>query len=101
VAGLVHAAVAELEHLREVVAGVHVQDRERQRRRPKRLLGHAQERDRVLAAAEQEDGPLELDHDLAQHVDRLGLERPEVRDAAPRRRGGGRAHARTASRSVR
>ena len=72
------APVAELDHLGEVVAGVDVHQRERERRRAERLLGEAQQHDRVLAAAEQQDGPLEFGGDLAHHVDRLGLERAEV-----------------------
>ena len=45
---------------------------------PERLLGQAQQDDRVLAAGEQQHGPLELGGDLAHDVDRLGLERVEV-----------------------
>ena len=73
-----HAAVAELDRLGEVVPGVDVHHRERERRRAKRLLGQAQQHDRVLAAAEQQHRPLELGDDLAHHVDRLGLERAQV-----------------------
>ena len=72
------AAVAELDHLGEVVPGVHVHQRERERRRAERLLGQAQQHDRVLAAAEQQHRPLEFGGDLAHHVDRLGLERAQV-----------------------
>ena len=70
--------VAELDHLGEVVAGVDVHDREREAPGPERLLGQAQQHDRVLAAAEQQHRPLELGRDLADDVDRLGLERLEV-----------------------
>ena len=73
-----HAAVAELDHLGEVVAGVHVHQRERERRRAERLLGEAQQHDRVLAAAEQQHRSLEFRGDLAHHVDRLALQRPQV-----------------------
>ena len=48
------------------------------RRRAERLLGQAQQHDRVLAAAEQQHRPLELGGDLAHDVDRLGLERVQV-----------------------
>ncbi len=72
------AAVAELDHLGEVVAGVDVHQRERERRRAERLLGEAQQHDRVLAAAEQQHRALEFGGDLAHHVDRLGLERAQV-----------------------
>jgi hypothetical protein len=67
-------AIAELDHLGEVVAGVDVHDREREAPGPERLLGQAQEDDRVLAAREQEHGPFELGRDLAEDLDRLGLE---------------------------
>ncbi len=86
-AQLGHAAVAELDHLGEVVARVDVHQRERERRRAKRLLGQAQQHDRVLAAAEQQHRPLEFGRHLAHHVDRLGLQRAQVAQlgAAPRR----------------
>ena len=72
--------VAELDDLREVVAGVDVHDREREARRAEGLLGQAQEHDRVLAAAEQQHRPLELRRHLPEDVDRLGLERLQVRE---------------------
>ena len=73
--------------LGEVVARVDVHDRERERRRPERLLGEPQQHDRVLAAGEQQHGLLELGGDLADDVDRLGLQHLEVGG-----RGCGRAH---------
>ena len=73
-----HPAVAELEHLGEVVAGVHVHDREGQAGRPEGLLGQPEHDDRVLAAREQQHGTLELGHHLAHDVDRLRLERLEM-----------------------
>ena len=72
------AAVAELEHLGEVVSGVDVHQREREARRPERLLGEAQQHDRVLAAGEQQHRPLALGGDLAHDVDGLVFERVEV-----------------------
>ena len=78
-AQLVHAPVAELDHLGEVVPRVHVHDRERQRAGAERLLRQPQQHDRVLAAGEQQHGPLELGGDLAHDVDRLGLERAQLR----------------------
>ena len=78
-AQLLDAAVAELEDLGEVVAGVDVHDREREARRPERLLGEAQQHDRVLAAREQQHGSLELGGDLAHDEDRLGLQGVEMR----------------------
>ena len=77
-------AVAELEHLGEVVAGVDVHHRERQAAGPERLLRQAQQHDRVLAAREQQDRPLELGGDLAHDVDRVGLEPLQVRHARAR-----------------
>jgi hypothetical protein len=53
-------AVAELQHLGEVVPGVDVQERERDARRRKGLLRQPQHDDRVLAAGEQQRRPLEL-----------------------------------------
>ena len=52
--------------------------REGERPGTKRLLGQAQQHDRVLAAAEQQHRALELGGDLAHHLDRLGLERAQV-----------------------
>jgi hypothetical protein len=96
-AQLAHAAVAELEHLGEVVTGVHVHDRERERAGAERLLGEAQQDDRVLAAAEEQDGALELRGDLAHDVDGLGLQRAQLGEAGD---GGGLGahHAGTSSR---
>ena len=70
--------VAERQHLVEVVAGVDVHQRERHPGRPEGLLGQAQHDDRVLAAAEQQRGALELRGDLAHHVDALGLQHVEL-----------------------
>ena len=83
-AGLTEAAVAKLDHLGKVVAGVHVQDREGERQRPERLLGRAQQHHRVLATTEQEHRPLELRGHLADHEHRLGLELAQVRDVTDR-----------------
>ena len=72
--------VAEFEHLGEVMPGVDVHDREGKACGAKRLLGQPQEHDRVLAAAEQEHWPLQLRGHLSEYVDRLGLERLDVRE---------------------
>ena len=72
------AAVAELDHLREVVLRVHMHQREREWRGAERLLGQAEQHDRVLASAEQEHGTLEFRSDLTHHVDGLRLERPQM-----------------------
>ena len=60
------------------MTGIDVQYRERQRQGTEGLLGDSQQRDRVLAAAEQQHGPGQLGHDLAYHEHRLGLERSEL-----------------------
>ena len=72
------AAVAKLDDLGEVVAGVDVHEREREARRAKGLLGQAQQHDRVLATAEEQDRALELGGHLAHDVDGLGLQDLEV-----------------------
>src|SRR4051812_13234469 len=78
-AELLHAAVAELDHLGEVVAGVDVHDRERELARPECLLGEPEQHDRVLAAGEEQHRPLELGSHLAEDVNRLRLEVVEMR----------------------
>ena len=75
------ASVAEVQRLREVVAGVDVDDREREAAGPERLLGESQQHDRVLAAAEQQRRALEDGRGLPEDVDRLRLDLDEVRDA--------------------
>ena len=82
-----HDVVAEGEDLGEVVPGVDVEQAERQRGRPEGLAGDVQHDDRVLAAGEQQDGPLGLGGDLPDDVDRLVLERVEVVVAGRSRRG--------------
>ena len=52
--------VAELQHLGEVVPGVDVHHRERQRGRPERLACQVQEHRRVLATGEEQHPALEL-----------------------------------------
>jgi len=61
--------VAELDHFREVMPGVDVQQRERKAPGPERLLGQAQQADRILAAGEEQHRVLALAGDLAQDVD--------------------------------
>jgi hypothetical protein len=62
------------------VPGVDVHDREGEAPGPERLGGELQQDDRILAAGEEQDRPLELGRDLAEDVDRLGLERAQVAD---------------------
>ena len=83
-------AVAELDHLVEVVAGVDVHHRERDPRRPERPMGQVQHDDRVLAAGEQQHRPLALGGDLADDRDRLVLQLGGGRGG---RDGGGARHA--------
>ena len=82
--------VAERQHLGEVVARVDVQHGEGHLAGPEGLGGEVQHDDGVLAAREQQHGALELGDDLADDVDRLGLEHVEgvqARGAAGRWRG--------------
>jgi hypothetical protein len=68
------------------VAGVDVQQREREAAGTERLLGEAQQHERVLAAREQQRGVRALPGDLAQDVDRLGFEPVEVGEPRERAR---------------
>jgi hypothetical protein len=77
-----HAPVAELDHLREVVTRVDVHDGKRELARSERLLGQTQQHDRVFAAGEEQHGTLELGRDLAEDVDRLCFEVVQVRQRA-------------------
>ena len=77
--------VAVVEHLGEVVPGVHVEHREGDASRPEGLLGQVQEDGRVLAAAEEEDRALGLGGHLADDEDGERLEEVEVARAGARR----------------
>ncbi len=94
-------AVAVLEDLREVVARIDVHDRERQRRGVEGLAREVQEHGGVLAPRKQQHAALELCGHLANHVDGLGLEGPEVCDLVAHVVGGelmrGLPHAHTCS----
>ena len=81
-AELGHAPVAELEHLGEVVARVDVHDREREAA-PGRNAFSARRSSTIesLPPLNSSTGPLELGGDLAHDVDRLGLERAQLRQA--------------------
>ena len=83
--------VAVGEHLGEVVAGVDVQHRERDRGRPERLRRDVQHDDGVLAAAEEQHRPLELGGDLADDEHRLALEHVELARAPAGRPAGRRS----------
>ena len=67
-------AVAELDELVEVVSGVDVHDRERHTRRPEGAVRQVQHHHGILAAGEQQHGPLELGGYLADDRDRFVLQ---------------------------
>jgi hypothetical protein len=77
---LLDRTVAVLKDLGEVVPGVHVQQREGDRRRGERLQRQMQHDDGVLAAGEQDHRPLELARHLTEDVHGLGLESVQVRE---------------------
>ena len=77
-------AVAELDDLVEVVAGVDVHHRERDACRPERPPCQVQQDDGVLAAGEQQHRSLALGDDLAEHGDRFVLQ-PGGRRSRPDR----------------
>jgi hypothetical protein len=58
----------------KLVAGLDVEERHRQVGRPEGLFGEAQEADGILAAGEEQRGPLELGRHLAHDVDGFGLQ---------------------------
>ena len=76
------AAVAELEHLGEVVPRVDVQDREGNGA-GRNAFSASRSRTRSLAAAEQQHRALELRGDLAHDEDRLVLERLDLTQVGP------------------
>ena len=70
--------VAVGEHLVEVVTGVDVEHREGDPARPEGLGGQVEQNRRVLAATEEEDGPLRLGGHLADDEDRQRLQEIQV-----------------------
>ena len=74
-------AVAEFEHLAEFVAGVDVEERERDGRRVEGLLRKAQHDGGVFADGVEHHRVLKLGDDLAEDVDALGLEQLDVTQA--------------------
>ena len=70
--------VAELQHLGEVVARIHVQQPKGDRSRPESLRRQMQHDDRVLASGEKHDRRGECGRDLTNDVNRLGLERLQL-----------------------
>ncbi len=74
-----HRAVTKLENFGEVSPCIDMQDRERRTGRKERLACQVQHDDGVLPAREHQCGPLEFGGHLSHDVDRLGLERAQVR----------------------
>jgi len=72
------AAIAELDEFGKLVAGFHVEERQRQVGGPEGFLGQTQEADGILAAGEQQGRTFEFGGHLAHDVDGLGLEVLEV-----------------------
>ncbi len=70
--------VAAGDHFGKVVLGVDVHQREREPRRPERLLRQAQHDDGILAAGEQQCGIPALSRDLAHDVDGLAFQRIQM-----------------------
>ena len=70
--------VPEGDHLGEVQAGVDVHERERDAGRRERLAGQHAHHHGVLAAREQQAGPLHLGRHLPDDVDALGLQGAEL-----------------------
>ena len=69
-----HRAVPELNNFREVMTSVHMQYRERDLARPKRLRGQVQHQHGVLSAGEQQRGALELGNHFSDDVDGFGFQ---------------------------
>ena len=79
-ADLLHEPVAVFHGLREIVAGVHVKQREGQLRRIERFACEPGHDDGILAAGKQKRGLLELRSGFAQDVNGLGFEELKMRD---------------------
>ncbi len=79
-----HQLVPEVDDLRVVVPGVHVQQREGHRGRRARLDRQVHQQGGILAAREQDDRAVELPGHLAEDVDRLGLQGIQRVEAGPR-----------------
>ena len=77
-ADLGRVAIAKLDHLAKLVGGIDMQQRERDRRRMKSLLGQPQQDRRILADGVQHHRPLELGRHLAHNVDAFGFEQTEM-----------------------
>jgi len=75
---LLRLAVTEGDHLAELISGIHMQDRERQLRRPKGLARQMQQDGRVLADGVEQHRLAELRCGLAEDVDGLRFEQLQV-----------------------
>jgi len=73
-AEFLRAAVTEFIQFREMMAGVHVQQRHRDVGRAERLFRQAQKADGILATGKQQGRPVELRRDFTHDVNRLGFE---------------------------
>ena len=71
-------AVAKLQNLLEVLAGVDVQHREGELLGREGLRGEVQKHGGVFASREEEDGPFAFCHDFAQDEEGVGLENVEM-----------------------
>ena len=73
--------IAKREHLRELEAGVHMQQRKGNRRRIKGLLRQPQHDGRILADRVEHDGSLEFRSHFAQNVNALRLQQAQMAQA--------------------
>src|SRR6185437_4738208 len=73
-AELLGAAIAKINQLGKLVAGLHVEQRHGNVSRAKSLFRQAQQTNGILAAREKNRGPLEFTGDLTHHVNRFGFE---------------------------
>jgi hypothetical protein len=77
-AELLRATIAKFVQLGKMMAGIDVEQRHGEVRRPKSLFRQAQQANGVFAAREKERRPLEFGSDFAHDVNRLGLQILEV-----------------------
>ena len=73
-AEFLRAPVAEFVQFREMMAGVHVEQRHRDVGRAERLFRQAQQADGILAAGEEQGRPLEFRRDFTHDVNRFGFQ---------------------------
>ena len=78
--------LSKLVHFAELPRGIHMQERERNSRRPERLPRQMEKNGRVLPHGVEKHGPSKLCRGFAKDVDRLGLEQIQVGETADWRR---------------